>query len=224
MHTSIGHHNHSNGLQLIMPCQSPIRGLHRRCTSFLLNTHCLSHHHQCISSTHHGSIFKAQIITPIWILDSPHPLFYLFRCCSSLPFWWASLRCCHYCQARKNHYCTWEFTLCVALILMNSCSPPFYLDVIYCYPPFWGLHRDVVVHCQARMSNGLLLYIGIYIICCINATNILYVRSSAEQIAVLYTAAVWDRKTCGQAVSTSHLDDANLKWKTIFYPIVEKVG
>ena len=74
------------------------------------------------------------------------------------------------------------------------------------------------------MSDGLLLYVGIYIICCINAMNMLYIRSSAEQIAVLYMAAVWDRKTCGQAASTSRLDDANLKWKTIFYPIVKKVG
>jgi hypothetical protein len=27
--------------------------------------------------------------------------------------------------------------------------------------------------------------------------------------AVLFTAVVWDGKTCGQAASASHLDDAN---------------
>jgi hypothetical protein len=53
-------------------------------------------------------------------------------------------------------------------------------------------------------------------------TNMLYVWSSAKQIAMLYVAAVWDGKTCGQAASTSRLDDA--KWKITFYPIIEKVG
>ena len=39
--------------------------------------------------------------------------------------------------------------------------------------------------------------------------NMLHFWSLAKEIAVLYTVVVWDRKACGQAASTSHLDNAN---------------
>jgi hypothetical protein len=43
----------------------------------------------------------------------------------------------------------------------------------------------------------------------INADECVYFWSLAEEIAVLYTAVVWNGKTCGRAASISRLDDAN---------------
>ena len=39
--------------------------------------------------------------------------------------------------------------------------------------------------------------------------NMLHFWSLAKEIAVLYAIVVWDRKACGQAASTSRLDNAN---------------
>jgi len=69
----------------------------------------------------------------------------------------------------------------ITTVWTRGCSLPFYLDVMLICP-FGGLRCSVVI---------------------------LYFWSLAKEIAVLFTAVVWDEKTCGRTASSSRLDDAN---------------